>query len=170
MQLFSVRKPIRNQKETICINNISQNVSIFKKSWSKGLLRAVTRALWAKWANIPKIIIPKLDSAWGTAPRVCCWANSAAEMFSQLKNILYSLLRSLFFFFLLIYWNQPLMHFACVHVFACVLPVTHERIKPMLPPITGYVSFHLQSQFIEESEWEWLKDSHFLCFGVFVQH
>lgn len=76
----------KDSKETICINNILQNVSIFKR-WSGRLLRAVMRALWAKWTNIPEIIIPKLDSAWGAAPCVCCWTNSTAEMFIQLKDI-----------------------------------------------------------------------------------
>lgn len=63
------------------------------------------RVLWAKWTNIPRIIIPKLDSAWGMAQRVRCWTNSTAEMFIQLKDILYSVLKCFW-----TWWNQPLMH------------------------------------------------------------
>ena len=83
---FVCKETQKDSKETICINNILQNVSIFKR-WSERLLRAVMRALWAKWTNIPEIIIPKLDSAWGAAQCVCCWTNSTAEMFIQLKDI-----------------------------------------------------------------------------------
>jgi len=68
----------------MCINNILLNVSIFKR-WSKWLLKAVMRALGAKWTNIPEIIIPRLDSG----PRERHRANTSATMFLQLKNIFY---------------------------------------------------------------------------------
>lgn len=59
-------EPHTHLKGTMCINDMPHNLSVFKdKEWGGGL-KAVMRLLWAKWANIPRIIISNLARTWGT--------------------------------------------------------------------------------------------------------
>lgn len=105
-----------DSNETMCINNIWQKC-IYLQRWRKWLLRAVMSTLWAKWTNIPRIIIPKLDSAWGAATCVCCWTNTTVKswrlfwILEMLLNVVesasYALVLSVKCRVLMCAWVQP---------------------------------------------------------------